>query len=88
VTESDTSNSGNTYVNDLMIVDTANFIMPTNLENDAYIRSSDTTIGDSINKCSGIAQPVRNTCLKRYTSLRLYWYRSKLHEEACETEIT
>jgi hypothetical protein len=55
----DTSTSDNRYVEDLMIVDTtSNVIMSTGLEDDAYLISSDTTIGASINKRSGFARSV------------------------------
>jgi hypothetical protein len=54
----DTSSSDNRYVNDLVIVNAENVNMPTSLEDDAYILSSDTTIAASINKCSGSIRPV------------------------------
>jgi hypothetical protein len=46
------------YVDDLMIVDTSNVNMLAGLEDDAYVISSDTTIGASINKRSGFARSV------------------------------
>jgi hypothetical protein len=54
----DTSTSDDRYVNDLMIVDTSSVNMSTGLEDDAYVISSDTTIGASINKRSGFARSV------------------------------
>jgi hypothetical protein len=53
-----TSTSDDRYTNNLMIVDASNVNMSTGLEDDAYIISSDTTIGASINKCTGFAGSV------------------------------
>jgi hypothetical protein len=50
----DTSSSDNRYVNDMMIINTENGSMPTSQEYDVYVCSSDTIIGTSISKCSGI----------------------------------
>jgi hypothetical protein len=56
--ENDTSTSDDRYVNNLMIVDASNVNMSSRFEDDAYVISSDTTIGASINKCSGFARSV------------------------------
>jgi hypothetical protein len=56
----DTSTSDDRYYvnNNLMIVDASNINISSVLEDDAYVISSDTNIGASINKCSGFARSV------------------------------
>jgi hypothetical protein len=56
--ENDTSTGDDRYVENLMIVDASNINMSTSFEDDAYAISGDTTIGASINKCSGFARSV------------------------------